>query len=228
MPPARVDLDVVVALQGVDRAVSSGDRSQPGLLLAEPELVAPVEAFAVRAVSVLEPEPAADVRDLGVGEVGDEPAKRIRRPGRVRVRERDDVAGRLADRPILGCDLPATRAVEQADARLAGGDRLDELVRPIGRGVGGDDDLEPVRAGSRARGGSRAGARSRPPRCTRRRSPRPTAPTTGPWRHDALEREQASPRRADSRRASRRARRASPRRALSPRPRGECSYARPR
>ena len=71
-------------------------------------------------------------------------AERIGRPGRVRVREGDDLAGRLAYGAILCRDLAAAWAVEEPDARLACGDCLDELVRPVGRGVRGDDDLEAV------------------------------------------------------------------------------------
>ena len=46
----RVDLDVVGAPHGVDRAVAAGHRSEPGLLLAQPQLVAPVGALEVRPV----------------------------------------------------------------------------------------------------------------------------------------------------------------------------------
>ena len=228
MPPARVDLDVVTPVERIDRAVAAGDRAEVRLLLAQPELEAPVEALAVRAGRVLEPEPAADVGDLGVGEIGHEVPERIRCPRGVRVREGDHVAGRLADRAVLSGDLPAARAVEQADARLAGGDGLDELVRPVGRRVGGDDDLQAIRRvverqqvveppldhGLLVVGGDddadrRLGARiGRDGRVAGH----------GP----------APPPRAGSRRVSRRARRASPRRAPSPRPRGECSYARAR
>ena len=53
----------------VDRAVPAGDRAQPRFRLPLLELVAPVEALPVGAVGRLEHEPAADVRDLRVGEV---------------------------------------------------------------------------------------------------------------------------------------------------------------
>ena len=144
MSPARVDLDVVAALQGVDRAVAPGHRAEAGLLLPQPELVAPVEALAVRARRVLEPQAPADVRDLRVGEDGDETAQRVGRPRRVGVRERDHVAGRLPDGAVLRGHLAAARAVEQPHARLPRRYGLDELVRPVARRVGGDDDLEPV------------------------------------------------------------------------------------
>ena len=68
VPEARVDLDVVGAAHRVDRAVAAGDRAEPRLGGAHGQLVAPVDALAVRAVRALEPQPPADVRDLRVGE----------------------------------------------------------------------------------------------------------------------------------------------------------------
>ena len=135
-------LDVGVPAHGVDRAVAGGDRGTRGLLGSHPDLVPPVEALEVLAVRALEAELAADVPDLGVGEVARELAERVRLPLGVRVRERDHVARRLAHGAMLGGDLPAALALEQPDARLAGGDLADDVVRPIGRAVGGDDDLE--------------------------------------------------------------------------------------
>ena len=139
--PLRVDLDVVRPAHGVDRAVAAGDRAEPRLGLALRQLVAPVEALAVRAVGRLEHEPSADVGDVGVGEVGDELPERIGRPGRVRVGEGDDLAAGLAHGPVLGGDLAAARVDDQPHAVA---EALDELVRAVGRGVGGDDDLELV------------------------------------------------------------------------------------
>ena len=144
VPPARVDLDVVAAPERVDRAVPARDRAQPRLTLAEPELVAPVEALAVVPLRVGEPERAARVGDLRVGERRDQVPQRIRRPRRVRVGERDNVARRLAHGPVLRRDLAPARAVEQPDAGLVLGDALDDRVRPVLRGVGRDDDLESV------------------------------------------------------------------------------------
>ena len=143
--PLRVDLDVALATQRVDRAVPARDRAEPRLLLPQPELVAPVQPLAVRPGGVLQAQAAADVGDLGVGEAGDELPERVGRPARVRVGEGDDLALGLAHGAILGGDLAAARAVEQPDARLAGGDGLDELVRAVARGVGGDDQLELLR-----------------------------------------------------------------------------------
>ena len=47
---AERPLDVVRAADRVDRAVAAGDRAERRLALAQPHLVAPVDAFAVRAV----------------------------------------------------------------------------------------------------------------------------------------------------------------------------------
>ena len=48
VPPARVDLDVVRAVERVDRAVAARDRAEPRLGLAQLHLVAPVDALPVR------------------------------------------------------------------------------------------------------------------------------------------------------------------------------------
>jgi hypothetical protein len=140
---ARVDLDVVVAPHRVDRPVAAGDRVQHRLGLAHAELVAPVRAFAVRARRLVEPQLTADVRrQSGVGEVPDEPPERLRRPRRVRVGERDDLAVRLAHRAVLRRDLSAALDAEEAHALIAFRDAGDDVVGRIGRGVGGDDDLD--------------------------------------------------------------------------------------
>ena len=141
MAPLRIDLDVVRPAHGVDRAVAAGDRAEPRLRLALHELVAPVEALLVRAVGRLQHEPAADVRDLGIREVGDQVSQRVGRPGRVCVREGDDLAARLAHGPVLGGHLAAARVHDQAHAVA---EALHELVRAVGGGVGGDDELELV------------------------------------------------------------------------------------
>ena len=139
--PLRVDLDVVGPAHRVDRAVAAGDRTEPRLGLALRQLVAPVEALLVRAVGGLEHEPPADVGDIRVGEVGDELPKRVGCPGRVRVGEGEDLAAGLAHGPVLGGDLAAARVHDQPHAVS---EALDQLVRAVGRGVGGDDDLELV------------------------------------------------------------------------------------
>ena len=140
----RVDLDVVGAAHGVDRTVPARDRAERRLLLAEPRLQAPVDPFPVRALRVGQHETPADVGDGRVGEAADEPPERVGRPGRVRVREGDDLALGLAHRPVLGGDLPAAGAAEQADRGARGGDGLDEPVGAVLGGVGGDHDLDPL------------------------------------------------------------------------------------
>ena len=140
----RIDLDVVRAPHGVHRAVPAGDRAQVGLLGAQPGLEAPVDTLAVRPVGVRQHEPAADVGDRRIGERPHELRERVGRPGRVRVGEREHVAGGLAHRAILRRDLAAARAADQPHARLPRRDRLDELVSTVGGGIRGDHDLEPV------------------------------------------------------------------------------------
>ena len=141
MAPLRVDLDVVRAAHRVDRAVAARDRAEPRLGLALRQLVAPVDALAVGAVGRLEHEPPAHVRDLRVGEVGDELPQRVGSPRRVRVGEGDDLARRLAHGAVLSRDLAAARVDDQAHAVA---EALDELVRAVGGGVRGDDELELV------------------------------------------------------------------------------------
>ena len=216
VPEARVDLDVVAAAQRVDRAVAAGDRAEARLLLAQPELVAPVDALLVRARR--RPRAAAGRR------------RRRRRDRRGCATSCRSASGAqvafasenatislvgLAHRAVLRGDLAAARAVEQADARLARRHGLDELVRPVGRRVRGDDDLELVAGIVEREQVRRAAARSPPPRCTRRRSPSPTARRPRPSRPAARARARAPRRPADSPRASTRARPRSPRRASS-------------
>ena len=142
---ARVDVHVVPASHRVDGAVASGHRAELRLGRAEAELVAPVGALAVRSVRAVQAELAADVRDVAVGEVPYELAQSRGRPRRVRVREREDLAAALPHGAVLRRDLAPALATEEADARLACGDRLDQLVGTIRRGVGSDDDLDQLR-----------------------------------------------------------------------------------
>jgi hypothetical protein len=137
---ARVDVHVVLASQRVDRAVPARHGVQARLRLPEPELVPPVGAFAVRAVRALEPQPAADVGDLGIGEVADEPAQRVGRPGAVRVREGDDLAPGLRHGVVLRRHLPAARRTHEPHPALPVG--ADEVVGAVGRRVGDHDELE--------------------------------------------------------------------------------------
>jgi len=78
---------------------------------------------------------ACHVGDLGIGERADELAQRVRRPLGRGVGEGEDVRVRLADRPILRGDLPAALAPQQANAGLARGNLLDDLVRAVGRSI---------------------------------------------------------------------------------------------
>ena len=119
VPELGVVLDVRLAAHRVDRAVPGGDRARERLLLAHPDLVAPVETLQVRAVGALEPKLAAHVADLRVGEAADELAKRIRLPLGVGVGECEHVARRLADGAVLRGHLPFARAAEEPHARLA-------------------------------------------------------------------------------------------------------------
>ena len=144
MAEPRVVLDVRLTLHRVDRAVARGDRARRRLPLADPHLVAPVDPLHVRAVGALEPELAADVPDLRIGEVAGEQPQRVRLPFAVRVRERHDLARRPAHGSVLGRDLALARALQQLHARVLGCDLADDPVREVGRTVRRDDDLEPV------------------------------------------------------------------------------------
>jgi hypothetical protein len=63
-------------------------------------------------------------------------------PKRIRVGEGDDLSRRLADTSILRGDLASALAADELDARVLRGQPSDDLVRRVGRGVGGDDDLD--------------------------------------------------------------------------------------
>ncbi len=95
---AGIDLDVLRAAHSVDRSVAAGDRVEARLVCAQRELVTPVDALLVRAVAVRDVQSAADVRDVGIGEVADEHAQRRGLPGAVRVGECDDLGVSLAAR----------------------------------------------------------------------------------------------------------------------------------
>ena len=172
VPEARVDLDVVAAAHGVDRAVAARDRAEPRLGAAHAHLVAPVEAFAVRAVGLQDLQLAADVRDVGIGEDADELPQRVGRPRRVRIREGHDLAVGLADGPVLRGHLAAARVRDHDDARVLQGD----LLGAVGRRIGRDDDLQLVLRVVELEQVLDRAARSRSPRCTPRRSRSRTAP----------------------------------------------------
>src|SRR5205814_1201322 len=134
-------LDVVGSAYRVDRAVAARDRAEPRLALAQPELIAPVDAFLVRPVLALKLHLPADVGDVGVGEAANELAQCVRSPGGVRVAERDDLAFGLADRAVHRRELSGPLAREELDAPVVA---PDDLVRAVGRAVGGDDEVELV------------------------------------------------------------------------------------
>ncbi len=137
MPEARVDLDVVGAAKRVDRPVASGDGVDPRLVGPKRELVAPVDAFLVPPVVIRDVQPSADVCDIGVGEVADELAERVRAPGAIRVRERNDLGVGLAHRAVLRRDLAAAGVADHP--RACG---LRERLGPVRGCVRRHDDLE--------------------------------------------------------------------------------------
>ena len=87
---------------------------------------------------------AADVSHVRVGEIPDEKTQGIGCPARVRVGERDDLAGRLAHCAILCGDFPGALAFEQANLRIGFCNRTDDGVRFVGRRVRRDHDLEAI------------------------------------------------------------------------------------
>jgi hypothetical protein len=69
------------ATDRVDGAASRRETSARRLVLAEPELIAPVEALSVvSTVHLIELDPPADVPHLRVGEIADEEPKRVGLP----------------------------------------------------------------------------------------------------------------------------------------------------
>ena len=102
---------------------------------------------------------AADVRNVRVGEIADEPAQRIGPPVRVRIRECEDFAARGSDGVSCAAVLPPrdphrrTRVSSAANAST--GRRSDPSIRPR------RSRSRACEADSRGRAGSRGGARSR-------------------------------------------------------------------
>ena len=142
MPAPGLDVDPLRAPNRVDRPVAGRDRPEPRLLRAKPELEAPVGALAVRPVGGLVRRSPGDVADRRIGEAADELPQRVALPERIRIGEGDDLPARLPDTPVLRRDLASALAADELDARVLGGEPLDDLVRPVGRSVGGDDDLD--------------------------------------------------------------------------------------
>ena len=139
---AGVAVHVVGAPHRVDGAVPARDPGQSRLVFPQPHLVAPVHALPARAAGIREPEPAADVGDIRIGEAADERAEGVGLPEGVGVREGDDLALRPGHRGVLRGHLALPGPGEQAHTRVLPGDRLDGRVGPVRRAVGGDDDLD--------------------------------------------------------------------------------------
>ena len=136
-PNRGIDLDVVGASHCIDRAVPACDRAEGRLRRAHAHLVAPVEPFLVRALRLEDPQLAADVGDVRIGECAHQFAQRVGRPRRVGVRERDDLGVGLAHGAVLCGDLATARVRDHPDARKLQRD----LLRTVARRIGGDDDL---------------------------------------------------------------------------------------
>ena len=102
-------------------------------------LVAPVETLPVRAVRRLEPQLPADVGHRGSAK--GRTSRRSASGAQVALASEKATISELglAHRAVLRRDLAAARVADHARAG-----RLGELVGAVGRGVGGDDDLEPV------------------------------------------------------------------------------------
>ena len=140
----RVDLDVVVAADRVDRAVPARDRGERRLLGAQPHLVAPVDALLVGAGVGHEADLAAGVahrrdrrRRRRAGPARPAPSSRWRRRRR---------AGRRARRgPPRPARAPCRRAAARAPGRRRRRGRARRSRRRRRRpAVDRDDQLEPV------------------------------------------------------------------------------------
>jgi hypothetical protein len=142
---ARIDLDEVGPAHGVDGPVAARDRTGGRLAPTQPELVAPVEAFAVRPLGLAEGDSAGDVPDVRVAEVADELPEGIRLPDRTCIGEGDDLRVDGAHRLVLGRDLATARAADEPHAAVPLGEPFDECLHAVGGGIGGDEDLEPAR-----------------------------------------------------------------------------------
>ena len=146
MTPARIDLDVVLATERVDRAVAAGDRAQPGLL----RRAATSRSASRRPRDSSPPPPpgAADRRRTPTSGSASAATSRRNASG-AQVAFASEKATTSPRRPphgaVLCRDLAPAGAVEQPHAAVTGRRLLDERVRPVCRGVGGDDDLELVR-----------------------------------------------------------------------------------
>ncbi len=167
----RVDLDVGLGADRVDRAVARRHRRERRLLRAQPQLVAPVDALLVGAAVGDEAHLAARVADLRVGERARR-AARARPAPSSRWRPRTPAARRAAARTAASWarTLPPRGSSSTWSAPAARARSAVRSAPGLGAAVDGDDHLEARRAASRARARWRPWPRSPPPRGRRRRS----------------------------------------------------------
>ena len=130
VPEPGIELQIVGAAYRIDRPDPSSDRPDPRLIAPQPAFEARIEPFSVGALGLLVEMPAADVRNVRVGEIADEHAQRVGPPVRVRIRECEDIAARGSDGVILRRGLAPAWNAEQTHARIVGCERLDQFVGP--------------------------------------------------------------------------------------------------
>ena len=138
LTPARVELEVGLAADRVDRPVARGHPGEAGLEPAHGHLVAPVEALLVSALAAEEADLAADVADPLVGEAVEQPAERIGPPEGVGVGEGEDLALGLPDGGVQRRHLAAPGQLQHP----VGAGRAGQLRGAVGGAVGGDDQLQ--------------------------------------------------------------------------------------
>ncbi len=138
---ARIDLDVVRATYRIDRPVAARDRPEPRLLLAQPDLVAPVGALAVAAVGRASARGAPPrTRRPGQRSCGRACGARPTPTSRSRPkRRRSPPASRAPRGPA---PRPCRRGGSGSASRRSNPSTISS--RPVARRVGGDDELEPL------------------------------------------------------------------------------------
>ena len=171
VPEARIDVDVVLAAHGVDRAVAARDRAEPRTrsraARARSASTRPRGSSRPRARSAARPQTYAT---SGSAKLRTSLRSASGAQRRVRVGEGEDLAVGLAHREVLR-RRPCRRAGTAGGGRAARARRSPRRARRSGRSRRRRRRRSrAARPGSRARAGSRAGARSRPPRRARRRS----------------------------------------------------------
>ena len=152
---AGVAVQVVLAPDRVDRPIAAGDAGERRLLLPQPDLVAPVEAFPARALGTLELDLPADVGDVGVGKARARASAGRLAPSARSRRRRQRSPGTFPRRPRPG-PRPCRRAAGGAGAPAAPARRALRPRRPSRRWSRRRRRPGPgARADSRARGCSR-------------------------------------------------------------------------